>query len=141
LEEQAEGSFDTSGYAFMGHNRIVLGSPGVGDSVLVSYVPLPTPMSDDAHDPATQTYGLIPTQFHRAILNYMCWHAADKAGDQQTARGERYRIMYEGKDGLGGPGTDLGRIKAQTNMRGGATRVTRHREVLTSDIESQHWVG
>jgi hypothetical protein len=141
MQEQAEDDLDSYGFAFMGHNRIVLGSAGTGDTLTVAYVPLPTPMTDNAHDPAVSTYGLIPVQFHGAIVNYMCWKAADKAGDQQTARGERYRVLYEGQDGLGLLGTDLGRIKSHTNMRGGLTRVIRHREVLTSDVSSQHWTG
>jgi hypothetical protein len=141
LQEQREDELDQYGFAFIGHNRIVIGSPGTGDSLLVDYVPLPTPMTADSHDPALVTYGLIPVQFHRGLTNYMCWHAADKAGDQQTQRGERYRILYEGQDGLGSLGSDLGRIKMFTNMRGGASRTVRHRETLRSDSRPQHWVG
>jgi hypothetical protein len=141
LQEQDVDSFDEYGYAFLGHNRIMLGAQGTGDSLLVMYVPLPTPMTADTHDPALQTYGLIPVQFHRAIINYMCWHAADKAGDVQAQRGERYRVLYEGQDGMGSIGSDLGRIKLFTNMRGGAVRVTRYRETLRSDVSSQHWIG
>jgi hypothetical protein len=141
LQEQSDEALDEYGYKFLGHNRIVLGSPGVGDSLLVAYVPLPTPMTADAHDPALVTYGLIPVQFHRAIVNYMCWHAADKAGDSQTQRGDRYRKLYEGEDGLGSVGTDLGRIQTFTNMRGGAVRVTRQREALVSDSRPSHWIG
>jgi hypothetical protein len=141
LQEQSVEDLDQYGFAFPGHNRIILGAPGTGDSLLAWYVPLPTPMTDNAHDPAVVTYGLIPVQFHRALLNYMCWHASDKAGDQQTQRGERYRVLYEGKDGMGSLDSDLGRIKYATNMRGGAVRVTRHREVLRSDTRPQHWTG
>ena len=141
LQEQAETDLDTYGFTFLGHNRIVLGAPGTGDTLLVAYVPKPTPMTDNAHDPAVVTYGLIPEQFQRALVHYMCWHAADKAGDAQTSRGERYRVLYEGQDSLGLAGSDLGRIKSHTNMRGGAVRVKRQREVLVSDSLPQYWNG
>ena len=140
LQEQDLSALDSYGYGWMGFNRFKLGLAATsGESLYAMYTPMPTEMTDDAHDPAIPAYGNIPTQFHIAILNYMCWHAADKAGDQVAGRGEKYRVMYEGADGMGGPGTNLGRIKTATNMRGGATRIRRHREVLQSDIDSRHW--
>jgi hypothetical protein len=141
LEELDLDALDSSGYAFLSEIRIKFGLAGAGDNVTIWYTPLPTAMTDDAHDPATQAYGNIPAAHHLAILNFMLWHAADKSGDQGSARGERYRLMYEGQDGLAGPGTDLGRIKTAINMRGGATTVRRPRQVLTSDLDPSYWTG
>lgn len=141
LQEQDLDELDEYGFAFAGYNRLAVGAPGTGDQILVFYTPTPTPMTADAHDPSAQTYGLVPTQFHPALVNYMAWHSADKAGDQQVGRGERYRVLYEGQDGLGMLGSDLGRIRAHTNMRGGAARVIRYRAVLKSDTGADYWVG
>lgn len=130
-----------SGYDFVGFNRIVLNTAGAGDDLIAYYTPRPTPMTDDTHDPNTEAYGNIPPEFHPAILNYMMWHAADRSGDQGSQRGERYRVLYEGQDGTGMGGSNLGRIKIATNTRSRATRVTRAREVLASDAEVNPWVG
>ena len=96
-------------------------------------------MTDDAHDPSDPTYGNIPAAHHRALVDYMCWHAADKVGDMQVGRGDKYRILYEGQNADGGPGSDLGRLKLDINMRSGATLVTRARPVLASDLDPNYW--
>lgn len=113
------------GFAVVGFNRIVLSYvPATGDTLTAWYTPLPTEMTDDLHDPSTVTYGNIPKQFHSVIVDYMCWKGADIFGDQGSGRGERYRILYEGQDGTGTPGSGLGRIKGQINLRvsSGASR-------------------
>jgi hypothetical protein len=141
LYEQALSELDTSGFAFPGHNRLLLGSPGVGETATIWFTPVPTPLSAPTDDPSDEAHGFIPSQFHRGILSYMLWHAADQAGDSQAARGERYRAIYEGQDGLAGPGTDLGRIKLATNARGGNVIIRRRREVLAGDRDASFWVG
>lgn len=140
LQEQTPDALDAYGYYWAGYNRFVLGLvAAAGETIHVLYTPVPTPMTNDLHDPSDQNYGRIPPQFHRAIVNYMCWHAADKAGDEQVGRGERYRVYYEGQDGAGGQGSDLGRIKTAINQRSGTTRVARYRETLQSDVDSRYW--
>lgn len=142
LSEGSRDTLEASEYAFPGLSRIELGQQAAaGDTIIAWYTPAPTPMTLDAHDPSAQTYGRVPPQFHRAILDYMCWHAADKAEDQGSARGERYRIRYEGQDGMGGPGTDLGRIKVAVNERGGSVRVVRNRRTLIGDQIPRYWQG
>lgn len=141
LYKGARDFLDPDEYAIVGFNRIALGTASSGESLSVWYSPQPTAMSDDAHDPATETYGLIPAEYHRGIVSYMCWHAADMAGDQGSSRGEKYRLAYEGKDGIGALGSDLGRIKWSTNTRGGAIRVKRRRQRLRGDMSPSHWQG
>jgi hypothetical protein len=132
----------TDGYAFVSWSRIVFAQPTVsGDKLQFWYTPLPSPMTDDTHDPAVVTYGRIPTVFHKALVDYMCWQAADKLGDQQAGRGEKYRVTYEGQTGLSDPGSDLGRIRLAVNTRGGIAMVRRRRESLVSDREPQYWTG
>ncbi len=141
LTEQPLHSLDSNGYAFAGYNRLVVGQAGTGETAILDYTPRPTAMTTDADDPSSQAFGNIPKEHHIAIVNYMLWHASDKAGDAQVQRGERYRAMYEGQDGMAGPGTNLGRIKAAINQRGGSVQVRRHREVLAGDRDPSFWQG
>lgn len=142
LDEQPREELSGSGFAFAGLSRLILGAPaGGGETLTFWYTPMPTPMTSDAHDPSDYLYGRIPPQHHKSILDYMCWHASDKAGDTQTNRGERYRILYEGQDGLGSLGSDLGRIKVAVNVRGGVTQVRRRQAVLASERETSYWNG
>lgn len=141
LYKGARDFLDPDEYAIVGFNRIELGTVSSGESLSVWYSPQPTAMSADAHDPSAEAYGLIPAEYHRGIVNYMCWHAADMAGDQGSSRGEKYRLAYEGKDGIGSLGSDLGRIKWSTNTRGGAIRVKRRRQRLRGDMSPSHWQG
>lgn len=134
-------------FAIVGFNRIRLDwSPDSSSSTLSAwYTPRPTPMTDNAHDPSAATYGAIPAEFHQAIINYCCWLLADMAGDQGSGRGDKYRAWYEGKDGLAGPGTNIGRINAAVNMRGGSGsrrgRMMRAGEVNSGDIYPDQWTG
>jgi len=129
-------------FAYVGFSRIVLGTPTKsGDVMSFWYTPKPAALANPTDDPATFTFGRIPAQFHSALIDYMCWWAADKLGDVQAGRGERYRTTYEGQDGLGGAGSSLGRIKLAVNMRGTSRRVARRREVLVSDVTNRHWIG
>jgi len=138
LEEGNRETLDTGQYAFMSFDQILLGQAlTTGDVITVEHVPAPTAMTNDAHDPSSETYGGVPVQFHRAILDYMCWHAAAKEGDLTVS--ERYRVAYEGQDAEGGSGSDLGRIKSATNMRGTAVNVRRRRLALQADTDARYW--
>src|SRR5262245_47386411 len=141
LEEQPLDQMDAVGYAWVGYNRFQLGAPGAaGEQIHVWYTPQPALMANASDDPALPQFGRIPYNHHRAIVNYMCWHAADKAGDAQVGRGERYRAYYEGQDALAGAGSDLGRLKAETNRRSAGTRIRRAREALASDLDGRYYV-
>jgi len=129
-------------FAFVGYSRIVLGAPtSSGDVIQFWYTPKPSPLATDTDDPSTQQFGRIPAVFHKALVDYMCWWAADKLGDQGAGRGEKYRVMYEGQNGLGDAGSDLGRIRLAINARGGNMLVRRRRERLVSDRDPAYWTG
>jgi len=134
----------TDQFAFVGFNCMVLGVvPNAGDVLSFYSSPKPQLLNDDGDDPSLPAFGNIPAIFHKAIVDYMCWWAADKLGDQQAQRGERYRATYEGQDGLGGPGSDIGRIRLGITTRGGNVLVRRRREYLFSDAtgDPQYWTG
>jgi hypothetical protein len=137
----------TNAYSVVGYNRIALGwIPAVGDDPLVAwYTPKPTAMADGADDPATAAFGGIPVEFHSALVNYMLWRAADIVGDTGSGRGERYRVLYEGQDGAGGIGSDIGRIRTQINRRvssgSGARRLPRSGEIRVTDVDPGYFRG
>lgn len=148
LLEIPEGEFlsyeDAKVFQFVGYNRFVIGwEPAAGDTIDAWYTPRPTPMTTDAHDPALVTYGLIPAEFHDALLNYMCWKAGETTRDQGSGLGEKWRRLYEGEDGTGSLGSDLGQIKWAVNRRGAsgapAGRMRRALHWSGADRGSQTW--
>lgn len=122
LQEAASGDILSMGghaFQFEGYNMFVIGwEPETGDTLEALYTPRPTKMDTDVRDPASQTYGLVPAEFHPALVNFMCWKAGETTRDQGSGMGEKWRRLYEGDDGLGGIGTDLGKIKWAINRRG-----------------------
>jgi hypothetical protein len=131
-------------FQFVGYATLVLGwEPEAGDTLEAWYTPRPTDMTADAHDPALLTYGLIPEEFHGALVNYMAWKAGEITRDQGSGMGERWRRLYEGEDGYGGMGSDLGRIKWAVNRRGatGAPqgRLRRALQGSNADLGSSNW--
>jgi hypothetical protein len=68
----------------------------------------PTPMANAADDPAQMQWGGLAPEFHPAILNYALWKGGEYLQHEQSGGGERWRVLYEGQDGMGG---DIARIK------------------------------
>jgi hypothetical protein len=66
-----------------------------GDIVTVYYIPRPTEMSSGSHDPATETYGNIPVEYHPALLEYAAWKMADYDDDGSSQQGLIYQQNYE----------------------------------------------
>lgn len=86
--------------AIEGDLLIVSPTPSTDETLRFYYVPKPTAMSNDSHDPSTITYGGIPTQFHEAIQAYMLWRGSRY--DQKETTGARdmgpkdYFELYQG---------------------------------------------
>lgn len=82
-------------YALGGANLLMFWPlPASTDVIELYYIPVPTDLSSDTHDPSTTTYGGIPKQLHKAIEFWACAEAADEDDDQSSAQGERYRQLY-----------------------------------------------
>jgi hypothetical protein len=114
-QDEARANPDPGVFALVGFNTLVLGGDASAERVYGAwYIARPTPMDDDAQDPSDPTFGGIPPEFHTVIVNYCLWHGANYGDDITSQSGERYRLMYEGQDGLTG---NLGRIKRLTNRR------------------------
>ena len=83
-------------YAVAGSNLLLVWpTPSSAYTFELLYVPRPTSMSDGTHDPASLTYGRIPTEFHKAIEYYALWQGAEYDENQGAQGGERYRALFE----------------------------------------------
>lgn len=83
-------------YALNGNDLfMVYPTPQAADSLTVYYTPRPTAMSVTSHDPSNETYGGVPTEYHKAIEYYALWQAADYDDDTSSQVGEYYRVLFE----------------------------------------------
>jgi len=135
-------------FSVVGHNGFRLGwdpgSNGQGMTLSFDYTPYPAPMSQDTDDPSLAQFGNVPDEFHPALIDYSCWMLADYAKDAASGRGEVYRTRYEGKAGIGEPGSWIGRIRMDTNLRFTGVHHGRMRsgqEQLVGDTTPDYWVG
>jgi hypothetical protein len=97
-------------FAVAGSNLLMLyPTPPSVYELTFYYVPRPTAMSFDAHDPSDTVYGGVPVEFHRAIVKYACAEAADYRDDQTSQHGDRYRAAYE---------RELAKIRKAVNQKG-----------------------
>lgn len=81
--------------AIEGDLMIVAPTPGSSEVLRFYYIPRPTSMTDDSHDPSVSTYGGIPSEYHRAIEYYMLWQGSE--ADQRVIGGGRSAIPAEVK--------------------------------------------
>lgn len=88
-------------YALNGHDLLMLyPTPSSADTISIFYVPRPTALSSTsstAHDPSSETYGGIPTEYHKAIELYALAQAAEYTDHQPSQFGARYKAEYEAK--------------------------------------------
>jgi hypothetical protein len=83
-------------YALVGSNKLAFyPTPGAADTITVYYVPVPTVMSSDAHDPSDVTYGGIPVDYHDLIARYAMARMGSLDDDQSSSQGARYRQEFE----------------------------------------------
>lgn len=80
--------------AIEGDLLIVYPTPSSDETLRFYYVPKPTVMSNDSHDPSSSTYGGIPTQYHRAIEYYMLWQASEYDDKQVALKPLDYKQLY-----------------------------------------------
>ena len=103
---------DIGEFCLIGSDLIKIAPQDSALSLHCYYRSLPTAMTSDTHDPSDETYGGIPVQFHKAIVNYSCWRTAMVLEHPASQSGERFRLLYEGKDENGG---DLRQIRKFIN--------------------------
>lgn len=107
-------------------------TPSTAGTINFTYVPKPTEMSDDAHDPSNATYGGIPVEHHLALEMYMLWRAADMDDDSSSGQGERYRELYD---------AEVKKVRKYVNGKGNVRlpRATVGRRRYVSQDPSADW--
>jgi len=68
----------------------------------------PQPMSVDSDSLSSPAYGGLAEEFQPAVINYALWKAGEYVQHQDSGAGEKWRIAYEGQDGMGG---DIARVR------------------------------
>lgn len=114
--QMRQGSVAVSGplryYALNGANVLMIHPTpsSVLDTISIYYVPRPTPMTVGTHDPSVNTYGGIPSEWHKAIELYALWQGGDYADDETSQQGATYFQEYQ---------TWIRRIRQERDRRGG----------------------
>ena len=66
-----------------------------GEVIRFLFVPKPTLMTSDAHDPSETTYGGILTEYHFALESYMTWKAAEYDDKMAPAKPVDLMALFE----------------------------------------------
>lgn len=95
LRQQGDTTSTPTHYALAGNDLLMFyPTPGSADTVEILYVPRPTALSATANDPSADTYGGIPSEYHKAIEYYALWQAGDYDDDNTSNWGLGYRQTY-----------------------------------------------
>jgi hypothetical protein len=81
--------------AFEGDLMMVWPTPSSSVVVHYVYVPKPSPMTSDTHDPSVSTYGGIPSWAHPAILSYMLWRGSRYDEKKTPHTPSQYHDFYQ----------------------------------------------
>jgi hypothetical protein len=81
--------------AGQGNLLMVFPPPASGSTIQYTFVPRPSEMTDDAHDPSNATYGGIPEEIHRALEYYTLWQAAEYDEKTSAQNAEYFQTQYE----------------------------------------------
>lgn len=99
IDRQAANTAQTGGttvVAMEGNLLVVFPTPSTGTTIRYYYVPRPTPMTDDAHDPSTANFGGVPSEYHKAIEYYMLWQGAEYDNKKAPMSPQDYATAFEG---------------------------------------------
>lgn len=119
IARQAANTAQTGGttvVAMEGNLLVVFPTPSSNTSIRYFYVPRPTPMTDDAHDPSAGDYGGVPAEYHKAIEYYMLWQGAEYDNKKAPMAPQEYATAFEG---LCKKYRKAHRAKAQRGLRPG----------------------
>lgn len=99
-------------WALLGANMLLLWpTPTSAYDINLLYVPRPTEMGANEHDPSAGTYGGIPVEYHKAIELWALSNASDHEHEGRTQSGQKYLLEFEAY---------IARIQAGVNRKGGA---------------------
>lgn len=91
------GSSPARKIAIEGNLMIVWPTPSAADVIRWLYVPRPSSMTLDTHDPSSTQYGGIPTEYHDAIEYFMLWQGAEYDDKRAPLGPMDYAKLYENR--------------------------------------------
>ena len=74
----------------------------------------PTKMTAGTQSPSAADYGGLADEFHTTIITYCLWKGGEYSQHEASGNGEKWRIQYEGQDGMTG---EVAKIKRLLNKR------------------------
>lgn len=89
----------------------------------------PQKMTVGSQSPSHQDYGGLAEEFHPTIVTYCLWKGGEYMQHEASGNGEKWRVQYEGQDGMGGELAKIKRILAKRVTPGGARRRDPYRTV------------
>ena len=124
LRRTNSGSGSMLRWAMAGTNMLMLWpTPTAAYTISLVYVPRPTEMASNEHDPSNPTYGGIPVEYHKAIELWALSNASDHEHEGRTQSGQKYLVEFEAY---------IARIRAGVNRKAG--RLPRARTGLRRPI-------
>jgi hypothetical protein len=81
--------------AGQGNLLMVFPPPASDSTIQYTFVPFPSPMTDDGHDLSNPTYGGIPEEIQSAVEYYLLWQAAEYDEKSSAQNAEYFQTQYE----------------------------------------------
>jgi hypothetical protein len=118
--ERAQRSGGTRGYCY--EEPLLWVSP-LGEQTLRAFgVFRPAKMTDGEQSPASMSYGGLAEEFHPTVITYCLWKGGEYVQHEASGNGEKWRIQYEGQDGMGGEISKIKRILLKRATPAGTRR-------------------
>lgn len=82
----------------------------------------PAKMTLGTQSPSEAEYGGLAAEFHPTIVNYCLWKGGEYMQHDASGQGEKWRLQYEGQDGMSGEISKIKRILSKRVTPGGPRR-------------------
>jgi hypothetical protein len=99
----------------------------------------PQAMPGDSDTPSHPDYGGLAGEFHPTIITYALWKGGEYMQHEASGNGEKWRVQYEGQDGLSG---EISKIKRIANKRAtvGGPRRRNPLRTVGSVPDAGYWI-
>lgn len=99
----------------------------------------PQQMLQDSDSPSHPDYGGLAGEFHPTIVTYCLWKGGEYVQHEASGNGEKWRVQYEGQDGLSG---EISKIKRIANKRATVSGPRRRNPLRTVGVvpDAGYWI-
>jgi len=99
----------------------------------------PQAMPLDNDTPSHPDYGGLAGEFHPTIVTYALWKGGEYMQHEASGNGEKWRVQYEGQDGLSG---EISKIKRIANKRATVGGPRRRNPLRTVGVvpDAGYWI-